>query len=140
MKIEEIAVYAHRLPVTHGPYRIASSEVTELDTTLVRITSDDGLVGWGETCPVGPTYQPHHAGGARAALQEMAPGLLGSRPDADPEPAARRMDGLLAGHRYAKAAIDIAAHDLTGKRLGVRSPTSWWVATERSPRTSPLAR
>lgn len=133
MKIEEIAVYAHRLPVTHGPYRIASSEVTELDTTLVRITSDDGLVGWGETCPVGPTYQPHHAGGARAALQEMAPGLLGH----DPMQILnlhRRMDGLLAGHHYAKAAIDIAAHDLTGKRLGVRvADLLGGAATERVP-------
>ncbi|MGC9538435.1 hypothetical protein [Streptomyces sp. UG1] len=29
-------------------------------------------------------------------------------------------DGLLNGHNHAKAAIDIAAHDLIGKRLGVR--------------------
>ena len=32
---------------------------------LVRISTDSGHVGWGETCPVGPTYQPHQAGGAR---------------------------------------------------------------------------
>ncbi len=30
------------------------------------------------------------------------------------------MDGLLAGHAYAKAAIDIAAYDLCGKQLGLR--------------------
>ncbi|EHH13890.1 mandelate racemase/muconate lactonizing protein [Mesorhizobium amorphae CCNWGS0123] len=31
------------------------------------------------------------------------------------------MDGLLNGHRYAKAAIDIAAYDLMGKAYGVRA-------------------
>jgi L-alanine-DL-glutamate epimerase-like enolase superfamily enzyme len=30
------------------------------------------------------------------------------------------MDGCLNGHRYAKAAVDIAAHDLMGKRYGAR--------------------
>lgn len=30
------------------------------------------------------------------------------------------MDALLNGHRYAKAAIDIAVHDLIGKHFGVR--------------------
>ena len=29
-----------------------------LDSTIVEIVSDTGISGWGETCPVGPTYQP----------------------------------------------------------------------------------
>lgn len=119
MKITEIHIYAHALPVKDGPYRMASTAVWSLDSTLVKLVTDTGLVGWGETCPVGPVYQPHHAAGARAALAEMAQGLLG----ADPRQLLllhRRMDGLLNGHRYAKAAIDIAAHDLTGKHFGLR--------------------
>lgn len=118
MKITEIHVYAHDLPVRNGPYTMANARVWALDTTLVKIVTDSGLVGWGETCPVGPTYQPHHAKGARAALEEMAPGLIGSR--LHPVALRRRMDGLLNGHRYAKAAVDIAAHDLLGKAWGVR--------------------
>jgi 4-hydroxyproline betaine 2-epimerase len=103
VKIIGIDVYAHRLSVVGGPYRIASSEVSELDSTLVRMTTDEGPIGWGETCPVGPTYQPHHANGARAALMEMAPGLIGCDPT-QILTLHRTMDGLLAGHRYAKAA------------------------------------
>jgi len=80
-----------------------------LDTTLVKLESDCGLVGWGETCPVGSTYAPSHAGGARAALIEMAPGIIGA--DATQLLLLhRRMDGLLNGHNYAKAAINIAVH------------------------------
>ncbi|MDW4548917.1 mandelate racemase/muconate lactonizing enzyme family protein [Defluviimonas sp. D31] len=119
MKITEIHVYQHDLPVRNGPYTMANAEVWALDTTLVKLVTDTGLVGWGETCPVGPTYQPHHALGARAALAEMAPGLIGADP-LTPIALRRRMDGLLNGHRYAKAAIDIAAYDLMGKHYGAR--------------------
>ncbi|MFC0198833.1 mandelate racemase/muconate lactonizing enzyme family protein [Paracoccus rhizosphaerae] len=98
---------------------MASDTVSFLRTTLVRLKADNGLEGWGETCPVGPVYQPQHTLGARAALQEMAPGLLGADPTQILQ-LHRRMDDLLNGHRYAKAAIDIAAHDLTGKHYGVR--------------------
>lgn len=119
MKISEVHVFAHDLPVQNGPYRIASSEVWALDSTLVKVVTDAGLVGWGETCPVGPTYQPQHALGARAALAEMAPQLLGT-PVTHPLALRRKMDGLLCGHNYAKAALDIAAHDLLGKLYGVR--------------------
>jgi len=119
MRIAEIFVYSHALPVKDGPYRYSGNDLYSLDTTLVKIVADNGLVGWGETCPLGPIYQPHHAAGARAALAEMGPGLIGVDP-AQPVILRRKMDRLLDGHRYAKAAIDIAAYDLTGKHLGVR--------------------
>jgi len=51
--------------------------VAALASTLVRVTSDSGLEGWGETCPLGPTYLEAHADGARAALRVLAPALLG---------------------------------------------------------------
>jgi L-alanine-DL-glutamate epimerase-like enolase superfamily enzyme len=118
MKITEIHIYRKDLPVLNGPYTMARANVYALDTTVVKLVSDGGLVGWGETCPVGPTYAEAHANGARAALSTMAPGLIGA---SLPHPLAlhRAMDGLLNGHAYAKAALDIAAHDLLGKRYGV---------------------
>ena len=119
MRIAEIHIYQHDLPVKNGPYTMSNAKVWALDTTIVKIVTDTGLVGWGETCPVGPTYQPQHAKGARAALEEMAPGLIGANP-LHLLALRRQMDGLLNGHRYAKAAIDIAAHDLMGKAYGVR--------------------
>lgn len=118
MKITEIAVFDHVLPVKNSSFRMPIGQITEVPTTLVRITADNGLVGWGETSPISPIYQPHHAAGDRAALSELAPGLLG----VDPTHIVslhRRMHGLLDGHHPAKAAIDIAAHDLTGKHYGV---------------------
>lgn len=133
MKISEIHVYSHNMPVKNGPYNIASSKVYSLDTTLVKIVADNGLFGWGETCPVGPTYQPHHSKGAVAALEEIAQGLIGTDL-LQPVVLRRKMDGLLNGHGYAKAAIDIAAYDLMGKHFGVRvADLLGGVVTERVP-------
>ena len=116
MEISEIHIYQHDLPVKNGPYIMANAKVFSLDTTLVKIITKTGQIGWGETCPVGPTYAEAHAKGARAALEEMAPGLIGS--SIEPKKIHLKMDSLLNGHNYAKAAIDIAAHDALGKILG----------------------
>jgi len=116
--IAEIHIYQHDLPVKDGPYTMANAEVWTLDTTLVRMVASDGTEGWGETCPVGPTYAEAHAGGARAALLEISQELIGMR--LWPMLLQRKMNSLLNGHNYAKAAIDIAAYDLLGKLLGVR--------------------
>lgn len=119
MKISRIVVYQHDLPVKDAPYNMANAKVYSLKTTLVKIETACGLVGWGETCPVGPTYAPSHAAGARAAITLMAPGLLGKDP-MQPLVMHRLMDALLNGHQYAKAAIDIAIYDLIGKKTGLR--------------------
>ncbi len=118
MKIHEIHIYQHDLPVKNGPYTMSNAEVWALDTTLVKLVADNGMTGWGETCPVGPTYAESHAAGARAALATMAPNLIDCELNGI-RALHRKMDSLLNGHNYAKAAIDIAAHDLLGKKMGL---------------------
>lgn len=133
MRISEIHIFHKTLPVVGGPYTMALSKVDALETTVVKLVADEGLVGWGETCPLGPTYQPQHAGGARAALVEMAPGLIGSSP-LGLVAWGRRLETLLSGHLYAKAALDIAAHDLVARHHGIRvAELLGGVATERVP-------
>ena len=61
MKIAEIHVYQHDLPVRNGPYTMAASQIWALDTTLVKLVTDTGQIGWGETCPLGPVYDKAHA-------------------------------------------------------------------------------
>ena len=119
MKITEIRVYPHEIIVAGGEYQMSTSAVAGLDATVVELVTDEGMSGFGETTPLGPTYQEQHAGGARAAIAELAPAVIGLDP--------RRlgllsaaMDGALNGHRYAKCAIDVAAWDLTGRAYGER--------------------
>jgi L-alanine-DL-glutamate epimerase-like enolase superfamily enzyme len=119
MRITALHVYRHGLPVKGGSYRMATATVATLDTTLVEIVTDTGLSGFGETCPIGPVYQPQHALGARSALEEMGPHLIGQdalRIDCVHDV----METALNGHRYAKAAVDIALWDLAGKAYRAR--------------------
>ena len=119
MRISEIHIYRKDLPIVGGPYTMSRITLHSVDTTIVKLVTDSGLTGWGEVAPLGPVYQPQHALGARAALAELAPGLIGQSVLA-PLLLRRRMDGLLNGHNYAKAAIDIAVMDLLGKHYGLR--------------------
>ncbi|MBU3000160.1 mandelate racemase/muconate lactonizing enzyme family protein [Roseovarius nubinhibens] len=118
MKIAELSLYQHDLPVKDGPYTMSYGEISALDTTLVKLVTDTGIVGWGETCPLGPNYAEAHAEGARAALGAMARAWIGT--EVLPLAAHRAMDGALLGHGYAKAAVDMAVYDALGKSLGLR--------------------
>lgn len=104
--------------------------VAALPSALVRITADNGLEGWGETCPLGPTYLEAHADGARAALRQLAPAVLGVDPR-NLGAVSDAMDAALRGHAYAKAAVDIACWDLLGRALDV--PVSTLLGGVRSP-------
>lgn len=44
MNIAQIHLYQLELPVVDGPYRIASSTVRSLTTTLVKLVAESGLV------------------------------------------------------------------------------------------------
>lgn len=118
MRISEIHIHRKNLPVVGGSFHMASTTVSSLDSTIVRVVTDSGLYGFGETCPVGPVYQPQHALGARAALQEMAPCLIGKNP-LHIDLIREAMEASLNGSRYAKAAVDIAIWDIMGKALGL---------------------
>lgn len=117
MNIAELHIYSYDLPVRGAPYIMANAQIWAVETILVKMVSDKGIVGWGETCPLGPTYSEAHAAGAKAALIHMAPKLIGT--EINPLILRRKMEGALTGHNYAKAAIDIAGYDLLGKHFGV---------------------
>lgn len=118
MKLIGINVYSVKLPVV-GTYKMATSTMSLLESVIVELVTDEGIVGYGEVCPLGTVYQPQHVLGAHAALKEIAPKLIGLDPRNIGE-LNRAMEAALDGSRYAKAAIDIAAWDIAGKSYGRR--------------------
>jgi L-alanine-DL-glutamate epimerase-like enolase superfamily enzyme len=115
MKIARLQTLGYEANYAHGSYEMSGGRViTSLQSTIARIETDDGLVGYGETCPLGSTYLPAHAAGARAAIEEVAPALIGVDPR-NLNAVWAALDGALAGHDYAKAAIDIACWDILGR-------------------------
>lgn len=119
MKIAAVNIFQYDTAIKGKPYRMSNTELTRFDTTIVEIITDTGLKGYGETCPVGPVYQPHHALGARAALEQMGPDLIGQNP-LQVRNVYQAMDNALNGHAYAKAAVDIAVWDICGKAYNTR--------------------
>jgi L-alanine-DL-glutamate epimerase-like enolase superfamily enzyme len=116
--IDRIEVFGYDLRYAHGAYVMSGGRVVErLPSTVVRVTTRGGLQGYGETCPLGPTYLPAFSGGVRAALAELAPALVGV--DAmDLASVNRRMDQALAGQEAAKSALDVACWDVLGRATG----------------------
>lgn len=119
MKIARITVWRMILPLSE-PYWLSGGRLKfeELDSTFIRLETNDGAAGWGEACPWGHTYLPAHGEGVRAAIGLLAPALLGEDPRAL-DHINRIMDVTLPGHAHAKSALDIACWDLLGQASGM---------------------
>lgn len=119
MKITRITVWALDLPLTQ-PYWLSGGRLKFecLDSTFVRLDTDEGISGWGEGCPWGTTYLPAHGRGIRAGIATLAPAILGRDPRAL-RSLNEAMDTQLPGHLYVKSAIDIAAWDILGQTAGM---------------------
>lgn len=118
MKIASIDTFVLRAPLGEKRFYSSQAAFPERNSFLVRITSDDGRVGWGEGGQYGPPEPP------RACVEQvLAPRLIGRRAD---QPV-RIFEDLYAFSRdfgqkgtYVEAlsAVDIALWDLWGKALG----------------------
>jgi L-alanine-DL-glutamate epimerase-like enolase superfamily enzyme len=118
MRITEVTVWQVDLPLKEGKYSWSGGKsVSVFDTTVVRIATDAGLSGHGESCPLGPVYLPSYAAGVRAGLAELGPHLIGADPT-QLGPMNRLMDAKLKGHPYVKSAIDMACWDILGQVTG----------------------
>ena len=92
---------------------------------LVRVGGDNGEVGWGEAPALkdwGGDYGRYYGespGTVRHVIERyLAPAVAGCQV-ANLAELHRRMDEAIKGHPYAKAAVDLATHDLAGRTLGV---------------------
>ena len=119
MKISRIELYQVDLPYSGGVYLLSGGrEYRSFDASIVRVVTEDGTEGWGESTPFGATYIAAHALGVRAGISEIAPHMLGR----DPRQVDRindAMDRALSGHNHAKAALDIACWDIFGKSVNL---------------------
>ena len=119
MKIKTMRVFQADLPLKEGRYSWSDGKYVDVfDSTVVELESDDGMLGHGEVCPLGPFYLPAFGPGARVGIAELAPHLIGCDPT-ELGTVNDIMDKALLGHAYAKSAIDMACWDLLGKRAGM---------------------
>lgn len=109
MKIASVTTFhlRHKLPRSYG----VSTLLYDLrESLLVKLTTDDGLVGWGETAVLG---------GVRAAIDGPLASMLIGQDPRNHRALWRKLWGANFGNALAVSALDIALHDLRGKALGL---------------------
>lgn len=92
---------------------------------ILKLQTDDGIVGWGETPAIatwGGAFGMYYGETAETVDHIVRDYLLPALADVDPRNISAchdAMDRAVKGHPYAKAAVDIALHDIAGKSAGV---------------------
>jgi L-alanine-DL-glutamate epimerase-like enolase superfamily enzyme len=116
LRIKDIEVYLFDLPLA-APFRIAIGEMKAANDLLVRVITDQGLVGIGESCPFPPITGETQATNA-AAAKAIAGMLIGKDPLAI-ESVLREIGAMVHANPSAVAAFDMALHDILGKVAGL---------------------
>jgi L-alanine-DL-glutamate epimerase-like enolase superfamily enzyme len=116
MRIERLEVerFSLKPPI---PFTVAYASFATLDYVLLKVYTDNGLVGLGEAAP-DPEVTGETQESALQVLQRAAPSLAGRDPFAL-EALLQGFEEEFYGQPSAMAALDMALYDLQGKALGV---------------------
>lgn len=117
MKIIELEIYAIHLPL-YEPFVISYATYDYMPSIIVKITTDTGIVGYGEGVADEHVTGESWKGTFEVLKNTLAPKLIGENP-LNIERIHDLMDSEIYGAPTAKAAIDIACFDAAGKSLGV---------------------
>ena len=119
MKITRIDVYQIPYRLLDEKYAWAKGHfVSSFLSTIVKISTDEGLTGYGEVCPLGSTYMEAYSEGIPKGIEKLGPALIGKDPR-QINAINSLMDSILKGHNYIKSPIDIACWDIFGKAVGL---------------------
>ncbi|MCG8358303.1 MAG: hypothetical protein MI920_22280 [Kiloniellales bacterium] len=119
MRIASIDLWRVRSPLVRAyPLSKLYGTLTHAEAVFLRLTTDDGLVGWGEADPNMPFTEEWH-GGVMLLLGEIAGARLIGRDPRDWAAILAEIDALVPGNPTAKGAIDMALHDLAAKAAGL---------------------
>ena len=114
MKIKEITW--EKVRAAMEPFTIAFATIDAAEIMIVKVTTDDGIVGYGEASPFSPVTG-ETIDSVDAFLKAVKPGLIGTDPFAI-ERIHAGMDHTFTGNGAAKCAVDLAMYDIMGKAAG----------------------
>jgi L-alanine-DL-glutamate epimerase and related enzymes of enolase superfamily len=113
MKITDINLGRISIPLKK-PFKTALRTVNNIDDVIVKITTDTGLVGYGEAAPTA-VITGDTIGSITGAIEEViAKQLIGMEIE-NIEAIMQRLDECIIKNTSAKAAVDIAVFDLYGQ-------------------------
>ncbi len=117
MKIARVEAIPVSLPLAR-PLRMAVATVHERTCIVVRVTTDDGIVGIGESVVAAYFSGETLASAADIVNRAFAPTLVGRDPS-DLQALRRLMRSLAVHNNGARAAVEMALHDVVGQAAGM---------------------
>ena len=117
MIISSVEIIPVRLPLRE-PFVVAYASYPDTLSVMVRIRTNNGAEGWGEATPDPNVTGETWAGTAETLRHDLATALIG-RDARDREAALHALDARVEGAPSAKAALDIALHDLVARSIGI---------------------
>ena len=125
MKVSRITFYSVLLDTgTNLTRYVADQSRSLLETMIVRMETDDGLVGWGESCSAPSYYLPELAAATFGGAIHVAPLIL----NRDPRQIRclyHEISQALRGHGNSETALDMALWDLAAKAAGLPLVDFW---------------
>lgn len=112
MRIVAARIHTIRLPLRE-PFIVAYARWDSMPSVLLELETESGMIGWGEAVPDEVVTGEHYRATAEILRHVLVPAVLG-RTAADIDSAHGRMGALIRGNAAAKAAVDIALHDVLG--------------------------
>ncbi|MBO8162928.1 MAG: dipeptide epimerase [Brevibacillus sp.] len=117
MKITDIEVRRQAVPLKK-PFKTALRTVEVAETIIVKVTTDSGLVGWGEA-PATVVITGDSLGSIEAAITHVIKPQLVGKHLSNHEEVFHLLHGSIVGNSSAKAAVDMALYDLLAQMCGL---------------------
>ncbi len=105
---------------TIRPHKMAVATMQTQTLVLVKITTDDGFIGWGEATTIGGLgYGEESPESVKTNIETYFSPLLKSLKDLNVAQTVQSIKRNINGNRFAKCAIQTALLDLQAQRLGL---------------------
>ncbi|MFP7169869.1 dipeptide epimerase [Terribacillus sp. FSL K6-0262] len=117
MKIARIDVFQSAVPLKKA-FKTALRTVTVAESVVVKVTTDDGLIGWGEAPPTHVITGDSLASIRYAVKAVIEPAILGMSL-LERDMLLKKLQQCLIGNTSAKAAVDMALHDCIAQHAGL---------------------
>jgi L-alanine-DL-glutamate epimerase-like enolase superfamily enzyme len=119
-RIEAVRCHPVRVPL-HTPFVTALRRTTAIESLIIEVVDSDGTRGFGEAPQVWAVTGDSIAGSTACVDGPLGDVVVGSDAD-DLHDTCRRIRRAVAGNLAAKAAIDVALHDVAARRRSVPLP------------------
>jgi L-alanine-DL-glutamate epimerase-like enolase superfamily enzyme len=117
MRIVGGKVYPIIMPFEDKDWKFALGAMSQSEGFLLKLETDEGIIGWGYTAAAGHIGETK--GSVQWALEQMFLPYLINKDPLNIESIIAGLNRLLLHNPRAKTCVDLALHDLVGKRFGL---------------------